>query len=81
MLEQLHRYTHENINTLSIRKLFSAVLAIYFTVHFNNNRLTDSLFAKYIKWPVTEILKGFIENACPKNLTGGISSVSRIGKV
>ena len=56
-------------------------MAIYFTVHFNNNRLTDSLFAKYIKWLVTEILKGFIENACPKNLTGGISSVSRIGKV
>ena len=38
--------------------MFYAVLAIYFTVHFNNNRLTDSLFAKYIKWPVTKILKG-----------------------
>ena len=26
MLVQLHRYTHENINALSIRKVFSAVL-------------------------------------------------------
>ena len=32
MLEQLYRYTHENINSLSARKVFSAVLAIYFTV-------------------------------------------------
>ena len=32
MLEQLHRYTHEIINTLSVRKLLAAVLAIYFTV-------------------------------------------------
>ena len=32
MSVQLHRYTHETINTLSVRKLFSAVLAIYFTV-------------------------------------------------
>ena len=29
MTVQLHRYTHEIINTLSVRKLFSAVLAIY----------------------------------------------------
>ena len=43
MLEQLHRYTHENINTLSIRKLFSAVLAIYFTVQFNDK-------SDYINW-------------------------------
>ena len=26
MLEQLHRYTHEIINALSVRKVFSAVL-------------------------------------------------------
>ena len=32
MLEQLHRYTHENINALSVRKVFQAVLVIYFTV-------------------------------------------------
>jgi len=32
MLEQLHWYTHENINTLSVRKMFSAVLVIYLTV-------------------------------------------------
>ena len=28
MLVQLHRYTHEIINTLTVRKLFSAVLAM-----------------------------------------------------
>ena len=32
MLEQLHGYTHEIINALSALKMFSAVLAIYFTV-------------------------------------------------
>ena len=46
--------------------MFSAVLAIYFTVHFNNNRLTDSLFAKYIKWPVTKILKGIYRKRLPE---------------
>ena len=32
MSVQLYRYTHENINALSVRKVFSAVLVIYFTV-------------------------------------------------
>ena len=32
MSVQLYRYTHENINALSVRKAFSAVLVIYFTV-------------------------------------------------
>ena len=32
MSVQLHRYTHKIINAVSTRKLFSAVLAIYFTV-------------------------------------------------
>ena len=32
MLVQLYRYTHENINALSIQKVLAAVLAIYFTV-------------------------------------------------
>ena len=32
MSVQLYRYTHENINTLSVRKVFSAVLTIYLTV-------------------------------------------------
>ena len=31
MLEQLHRYTHENINALPVRKVLAAVLVIYFT--------------------------------------------------
>jgi len=43
MLEQLYRYTHENINSLSARKVFSAVLAIYFTVWFNNYWFFDNL--------------------------------------
>ena len=43
MLEQLYRYTHENINSLSARKVFSAVLAIYFTVWFNNYWFFDRL--------------------------------------
>ena len=30
MLEQLHRYTHEIINTLSVWKRLQAVLAIHF---------------------------------------------------
>ena len=29
-------YTHENINSLSVRKMISVVLAIYFTVQFND---------------------------------------------
>ena len=32
MSVQLHRYTHENINSLSARKVFQVVLVIYFTV-------------------------------------------------
>ena len=36
MSVQLYRYTHENINVLSVRKILSAVLAIYFTVQFND---------------------------------------------
>ena len=32
MSVQLYRCTHEIINTLSVRKVFPAVLAIYFTV-------------------------------------------------
>ena len=32
MIVQLHRYTHEIINTLSILKLFSAVLAVCFII-------------------------------------------------
>ena len=36
LLEQLYWYTHENINALSAWKVISAVLAIYFTVQFND---------------------------------------------
>ena len=43
MSVQLYRYTHENINSLSARKVFSAVLAIYFTVWFNNYWFFDRL--------------------------------------
>ena len=32
MLVQLYRYTHEIINSLSVREMLSAVLAIYLTV-------------------------------------------------
>ena len=32
MSVQLHRYTHEIINTLSVRKVLAAVLAVYFAV-------------------------------------------------
>ena len=32
MLEQLYRYTHENINALSLRKMFSAVLAVHLDI-------------------------------------------------
>ena len=32
MLVQLYRYTHEIINTLSVRKVLVAVLVIRFTV-------------------------------------------------
>ena len=31
MSVQLHRYTHENINALPVRKVLAAVLVIYFT--------------------------------------------------
>ena len=32
MLVQLYRCTHEIINTLSVRKVLAAVLAVYFAV-------------------------------------------------
>ena len=34
MLEQLHRYTHEIINSLSVWEMLSAVLAIHFIILF-----------------------------------------------
>ena len=43
MSVQLHWYTHENINALSAWKVISAVLAIYFTVQFNDK-------SDYINW-------------------------------
>ena len=49
MLEQLYRCTHEIINALSVRKVFQAVLAVYYTLRFNDKSDFDKLTA-----PVTE---------------------------
>ena len=38
MLVQLYRYTHEIINTLSVRKVLVAVLVIVLQYSFNNNQ-------------------------------------------